>query len=115
MDLHDYKDAAENYDRHLEVMYAHEEYHDIFREFCLDPARKYGAGGVAGVACGTGAVLLYLAELCGFEVTDIYRGYNGDREDLKDPSSAAKYRSNLIRILKRKDCKENEQDRNPKH
>ena len=57
MDLHDYKDAAENYDRHLEVMYAHEEYHDIFREFCLDPARKYGAGGVrhrrrAPVPCG---------------------------------------------------------------
>ena len=54
---------------------------------------------MAPAACGTGAVLLYLAELCGFEVTDIYRGYNGDREDLKDPSSAAKYRNNLIRIL----------------
>ena len=44
-----------------------------------------------------------LAELCGFEVVDIYRGYDGDKEDLSDPSSASKYRNNLIWILKRKD------------
>ena len=62
MDLHDYKDVAENYDRYLEVMYAHEDHHEHFQEFYLDLARKYGAGGVVDVACGTGAVLLYLAE-----------------------------------------------------
>ena len=62
MDLHDYKDVAENYDRYLEVMYAHEDHHGHFQEFYLDLARKYGAGGVVDVACGTGAVLLYLAE-----------------------------------------------------
>ena len=45
--------------------------------------------------------MFLLARLCGFEVIDIYRGYNGDREDLDDPSSAAKYRSNLIWILRR--------------
>ena len=45
--------------------------------------------------------MFLLAKLCGFEVIDIYRGYDGDREDLNDPSSAAKYRSNLIWILKR--------------
>ncbi len=61
MDLHDYRDVSENYDRYLEVMYAHEDHHEHFREFYLDLARKHGAGGVVDVACGTGAVLLYLA------------------------------------------------------
>ena len=46
--------------------------------------------------------IFLLAELCGFEVLDIYRGYLGDKEDLSDPMSAAKYRSNLIWILKKK-------------
>ena len=62
MDLHDYQDVAENYDRYLEVMYAHDDHHENFQEFYLGLARKYGAGGVVDVACGTGAVLLYLAE-----------------------------------------------------
>ena len=62
MDLHDYQDVAENYDRYLELMNAHDEHHENFQEFYLDLARKYGAGGVVDVACGTGAVLLYLAE-----------------------------------------------------
>ena len=275
MDLHDYKDVAENYDRYLDVMYSQElDRHENFQEFYLELAKKYGNDSVVDVACGTGAVLLYLAErgikidgtdiseemckvagakaekmglklniypadmtkfcsgrkyslaiiarsgfmhlpdtktqkaallnlreqlvpggiltlntfdpwpqvqaaqinttpedysfrleyinsdgkrekiynaisynpytqqmygnwkfetynekdevigervrpllmrqtyrsemfllaeLCGFEVVDIYRGYNGDKEDLNDPSSASKYRSNLIWILKRKD------------
>ena len=62
MDLHDYRDVAENYDRYLEVMYEHGDHHERFQEFYLDLARKYGSGGVVDVACGTGAVLLYLAE-----------------------------------------------------
>ena len=275
MDLHDYKDVAENYDRYLDVMYSQElDRHENFQEFYLELAKKYGNDSVVDVACGTGAVLLYLAErgikidgtdiseemckvagakaekmglklniypadmtkfcsgrkyslaiiarsgfmhlpdtktqkaallnlreqlvpggiltlntfdpwpqvqaaqinttpedysfrleyinsdgkrekiynaisynpytqqmygnwkfetynekgevigervrpllmrqtyrsemfllaeLCGFEVVDIYRGYNGDKEDLNDPSSASKYKSNLIWILKRKD------------
>ena len=61
MDLHDFKDVAENYDRYLEVMYEHDDHHEDFQEFYLELARKYGAGGVVDVACGTGAVLLYLA------------------------------------------------------
>ena len=96
--------------------------HENFREFYLELARKYGAGGVVDVACGTGAVLLYLAqrgieidgtdlsgemrllaECCGFGVTDIYRGYKGDKEDLNDISTASKHRNNLIWILKRKE------------
>ena len=47
--------------------------------------------------------MFLLAELCGFEVVDIYRGYKGDKEDLSDPSTASLYRSNLIWILRRKD------------
>ena len=74
MDLHDYQDVAENYDRYLEVMYAHDDHHENFQEFYLSLARKYGAGGVVDVACGTGAVLLYLAE----------RGIDIDGTDLSE-------------------------------
>ena len=74
MDLHDYKDVAENYDRYLEVMYAHDDHHEHFQEFYLELARKYGAGGIVDVACGTGAVLLYLAE----------HGMNADGTDLSE-------------------------------
>ena len=63
MDLHDYKDVAENYDRYLEVMYTEgQDNHEGFQEFYYDLAKKYGVGGVVDIACGTGAVLLYLAE-----------------------------------------------------
>ncbi|HKM35061.1 MAG TPA: methyltransferase domain-containing protein [Lachnospiraceae bacterium] len=62
MDLHDYKDVAENYDRYLEVMYSEFDNHEGFQDFYLELARKSGQGGVVDIACGTGAVLLYLAE-----------------------------------------------------
>lgn len=62
MDLHDYKDVAENYDRYLEVMYRDFDAHEGFQDFYLEMAKKYGKDGVIDVACGTGAVLLYLAE-----------------------------------------------------
>ena len=62
MDLHDYRDVAQNYDRYLEVMYEKENAHKGFQEFYLSFAKKYGSGGVVDIACGTGAVLLYLAE-----------------------------------------------------
>lgn len=63
MDLHDYKDVAQNYDRYLDVMESGE-FHgqENFREFYLNLARRYGQGGVVDIACGTGAVLLHLAE-----------------------------------------------------
>lgn len=61
MDLHDYKDVAENYDRYLDAMYAEFDAHEGFQEFYLALAKKYGGGGVVDIACGTGAVLLYLA------------------------------------------------------
>ena len=62
MDLHDYKDVAENYDRYLDVMYSEHDNYEGFQEFYLELARKYGSGGTIDIACGTGAVLLYLAE-----------------------------------------------------
>lgn len=62
MDLHDFKDVAENYDRYLEVMYRDFDAHEGFQDFYLELAKKYGKDGVIDVACGTGAVLLYLAE-----------------------------------------------------
>ena len=62
MDLHDYKDVAENYDRYLDVMYEKEDIHHGFKEFYLKMAQQYGRNGVIDVACGTGAVMLYLAE-----------------------------------------------------
>lgn len=62
MDLHDYRDVAENYDLYLKAMYTGgSDKHEHFQEFYLDLARKYGSHGVVDVACGTGAVLLYLA------------------------------------------------------
>ena len=74
MDLHDYKDVAENYDRYLEVMFANNNAHEGFQEFYLELAKKYGQGGVVDIACGTGAVLLYLAE----------RGIDIDGTDLSE-------------------------------
>ena len=62
MDLHDYRDVAENYDRYLEVMYETENHYENFQDFYLELAKRYGQGGVIDIACGTGAVLLYLAE-----------------------------------------------------
>ncbi len=61
-DLHDFEDVAQNYDLYLDVMYQNEDNHAGFLEFYLDFARKYGQEGVIDIACGTGAVLLHLAE-----------------------------------------------------
>ena len=74
MDLHDYKDVAENYDRYLSAMYEDTNHHEGFQDFYLSLAKKYGAGGVVDIACGTGAVLLYLAE----------RGIDVDGTDLSE-------------------------------
>lgn len=75
MDLHDYKDVAENYDRYLEAMYSNgQDHHENFQEFYYELAKKYGENGVVDIACGTGAVLLYLAE----------RGIMADGTDLSE-------------------------------
>ncbi|MBR4053799.1 MAG: methyltransferase domain-containing protein [Clostridia bacterium] len=61
-DLHDYDDVAENYDLYLEEMYSRGDNHAGFLDFYLDFAKEYGKDGVIDIACGTGAVLLHLAE-----------------------------------------------------
>lgn len=61
-DLHDFDDVAENYDLYLDAMYKEQDNHAGFLDFYLDFAREYGKGGVIDIACGTGAVILYLAE-----------------------------------------------------
>ena len=62
MDLHDYKDVAENYDLYLDVMYREQDNYKGFQDFYLDLARQHGQSGVIDIACGTGAVLLHLAK-----------------------------------------------------
>ena len=62
MDLHDYKDVAENYDLYLDVMFANNNLVGGFVEFYQSLAEEYGSGGVIDIACGTGAVLLPLAK-----------------------------------------------------
>ena len=59
MDLHDYKDVAENYDRYLEVMFETNNAHEGFQEFYLELAKRHGQNGVVDIACGTGAVDIY--------------------------------------------------------
>ena len=61
-DLHDFKDVAENYDLYLDVMYENQDNHSGFLDFYLDFAKEHGQDGVIDIACGTGAVLLYLAQ-----------------------------------------------------
>lgn len=62
MDLHDYSDVAQNYDLYLAEMYREHDNYEGFLDFYLDLARTYGQGGTIDIACGTGAVLLHLAE-----------------------------------------------------
>ena len=94
MDLHDYRDVAENYDRYLEVMYTTgPDRHENFREFYLELARKYGQGGTVDIACGTGAVLLYLAEQ-GIEID----GTDSSEEMCRVAARKAKERNLNLRI-----------------
>lgn len=62
MDLHDYQDVAENYDLYLDAMYREHDAYEGFQDFYLDLASEYGGGGTIDIACGTGAVLLHLAQ-----------------------------------------------------
>lgn len=62
MDLHDFDDVAQNYDLYLSEMYKEKDMYDGFKDFYLELAKEYGKYGVIDVACGTGAVLLELAQ-----------------------------------------------------
>ena len=61
MDLHDYKDVAENYDLYLHEMYREHDNYAGFQDFYLELAKRYGQKGTIDIACGTRAVLLHLA------------------------------------------------------
>lgn len=65
MDLHDYKDVAENYDFYLDDVAGT---YEGFEEYYLDLAEAYGKGGIIDIACGTGALTVPFAK-CGFDVT----------------------------------------------
>ena len=67
MDLHDYNDVAENYDLYLNEMYKEHDSYEGFQDFYLELAKQYGQEGTIDIACGTGAVLLYLAS-AGIEI-----------------------------------------------
>ena len=88
MDLHDYKDVAENYDRYLDVMYSEHDNYEGFQDFYLELARQYGSGGTIDIACGTGGVLLYLAE----------KGIDIDGTDIKVTNSGVTT-NGLIKLL----------------
>lgn len=45
MDLHDYRDVAENYDAYLDVMYSEHDNYEGFQNFYLDLARTHGYAG----------------------------------------------------------------------
>jgi len=62
LDLHDYKDVAENYDLYLDAMYKEHDNYEGFKDFYLKLAQLYGQQGVIDIACGSGAVLLHLAQ-----------------------------------------------------
>lgn len=62
MDLHDFDDVAENYDLYLAEMFKDADENSKFLDFYLEFAREYGKDGVIDIACGTGAVLLHLAQ-----------------------------------------------------
>ena len=95
MDLHDYKDVAENYDRYLDVMYSEHDNYEGFQEFYLDLAKKYGDGGTIDIACGTGAVLLYLAE-AGIDIDVVEDGTTFEENALIKATEIAKEAPNCI-------------------
>jgi len=70
VDLHDYADVAENYDNYISII----DNTPDFLDFYLDCAKRYGQGAIIDIACGTGAVLLPLAE----------QGYDIDGTDLSE-------------------------------
>ncbi|MDF2538432.1 MAG: hypothetical protein K0S76_1453 [Herbinix sp.] len=74
MDLHDYEDVAMNYDHYLSVMYSGNANPEDFKAFYLGLANEYGKEGIIDIACGTGAVLLHLAEnghdISGFDLSE---------------------------------------------
>ena len=91
MDLHDYKDVAENYDRYLEVMYATEDHYEGFQEFYLELAKRIRP---LTMRQTYRQEMKWLVELCGFEIVDIYKDYVWNK--------AYEKAGNCIWVLKKK-------------
>jgi len=72
MDLHDYKDVAENYDLYLDQVGGS---YDGFEDYYLNLASKYGEDGIIDIACGTGVLTIPFARA----------GYDVSATDLSEP------------------------------
>ncbi len=71
MDLHDYQDVAENYDKYIDSLVGFSGFdNETCIEFHLELARKYGQKGIIDVGCGTGLILMPLAQE-GYKVTGV--------------------------------------------
>ena len=73
MDLHDYKDVANNYDLYITSLVGIEQNQQCIN-FHLELAEKYGKEGILDVACGTGITMIPLVEAgyktIGFDLSD---------------------------------------------
>lgn len=71
MDLHDYQDVAENYDKYIDSLVGFSGFDNkTCIEFNLKLARKYGQNGVVDIGCGTGLIMQPVVE-DGFFVTGL--------------------------------------------
>lgn len=71
MDLHDFRDVAENYDKYINSLVGFSGFdNDTCVNFNLELARSYGQGGVLDMGCGTGLIMLPLLQ-DGFHVTGL--------------------------------------------
>jgi ubiquinone/menaquinone biosynthesis C-methylase UbiE len=65
MDLHDFSDVAMNYDNYLNELGGN---YTGFEDFYISLAEKYGGKGIIDIACGTGALVIPLAQR-GFDIS----------------------------------------------
>lgn len=73
MDLHDYKDVAENYDLYVQAMEDPTQAvfsTEVLIQFHNQLAEEYGSEGILDIGCGTGIILLPLIQQ-GYRVTGV--------------------------------------------